>query len=198
MSTFVIMKTKIFTLLLVSALVFFACQSGDQKNTIPESEESKIINSLMAECKDFDTNTFAQALIGEWDLDSQLYYDDAWLEIEECHKLVGMWQPGYNIGVPEIQRYTFTSDGKGVYYIYSPELGSKLTEISIHFDWQYNVENCELALDGEYYSQYISPYPINYTAQFKVSGFNSEYLVLDWVTAEGNLRKIYKRSGVYL
>lgn len=183
------MKTKTFILSLVSALVFFSCQNGNPQNTTSESEESKIINSLMTKCKDFDTNTFVQGLIGEWDLDSQLYYDDAWQEIVECHKFVGIWQPGYNIGAPEIKRYTFTSDGKGLYYTYSPET----TEISIPFDWQYNVESCELSLVGEYYSEYISPDLIDYTAQFTVSGFNSEYLVLDWVTAKGNLREIYKR-----
>ena len=175
------MKTKIF-ILLASALTLFACQNRDQQNSTPESEESKIINILMSQCKDFNTNTLAQDLTGEWNLDSQLYYDEAWQIIVECHMLRGQWQPNYNIGAPDIKRYTFAPGGKGLYYVYSSSNGSELGEHSASFDWYYNAENRELVVSGEHSSQFI------------VSGFNNEYLVLDWVNAKGNLREVFKRK----
>ena len=176
------MKTKILIILAIFAL--FSCNNEKSSNTPqPESEEDKIVNELMAQCQNFDADDIIQGLPGEWDAYFQLFYDDALQKITEVYMLEGKFQPGHNIGAPEIKRYTFTPDGKGSYYVYSSSSGPGLEEYTASFDWQYNVENRTLVLEGEH------------SHQFVVSGFNGEYLVWDWTNSHGNFREIYKRKA---
>jgi len=177
------MRKSYFLLLFAAMFTLFSCNNEKQPNNPPLSEEDKIVNELMAQCQDFDAEDIIYGLPGEWDAYFQLFYDDAWQVIEECYMLAGKWQPGHNIGVPEIKRYTFTSDGKGAYHVYSSSNGSGLEWFIASFDWQYNVENRTLVLEGEY------------SRQFVVSGFNGEYLVWDWTNSHGNFREIYKRKA---
>ena len=177
------MRKSYFLLLFAAMFTLFSCNNEKQPNNPPLSEEDKIVNELMAQCQNFDAEDIIYGLPGEWDAYFQLFYDDAWQVIEECHMLAGKWQPGHNIGVPEIKRYTFTSDGKGAYHVYSYFNGPESEWYIASFDWQYNVENRTLVLEGEH------------SHQFVVSGFNGEYLVWDWTNSHGNFREIYKRKA---
>jgi len=177
------MRKSYFLLLFAAMFTLFSCNNEKQPNNPPLSEEDKIVNELMAQCQDFDAEDIIYGLPGEWDAYFQLFYDDAWQVIEECYMLAGKWQPGHNIGVPEIKRYTFTSDGKGAYHVYSSSNGSGLEWFIASFDWQYNVENRTLVLEGEYSRQCV------------VAGCNGEYLVWDWTNSHGNFREIYKRKA---
>jgi hypothetical protein len=158
-----------------------SCQNENQPNTQPESEEAKIVNNLIEQCSDFDSNALSDNILGEWDTDSILFYDEEWKDIENDYQLMGVYNPNV-IGGSEIRRYTFEADGTGTYYSYSKNDG--LDDFSAPYNWTYNAENKTLTLNGQY----------NH-GQYTVSGFNGEYLILDSVNARGeNMREIFKRK----
>ena len=178
---------KIFTLLLLTAL--FALVACDNPNVNPQnsnpakneseiSESDRAINNLMGQCKVYDAEALVQGLPGEWLLDSYLAYDNDWKTITSPFYVMGdMNCEGLNAGT-----YTFTAEGKGVF---SNTLEDPLADpIRWEFEWNYNAESGKLLLSGE-----------NYNTEYKVSGFNNEYLVLDYYDSVNklNTRKIYKR-----
>lgn len=178
---------KNFTLLLLTAL--FALVACDNPNVNPQnsnpakneseiSEADRAINNLMDQCKVYDAEALVQGLPGEWLLDSYLAYDNDWKTITSPFYVMGdMNCEGLSAGT-----YTFTTEGKGVF---SNTLEHPLADpIRWEFEWNYNAENGKLLLSGE-----------NYNTEYKVSGFNNEYLVLDYYDSVNklNTRKIYKR-----
>ena len=174
------MKTIKHILFLALIFALFSCQNNNQLTPQPESEEVKIVNNLMAQCRDFDSEALSSNIVGEWDTDSMLFYNNEWSDITEYYQLMGVFHNAY--GAPEICRYTFAADGTGTYYVYS-EWGNPNT-FTASFSWTYNTENKILTLDGRY----------NH-GQYTVSGFNGEYLILDSVDAKGeNMREIFKRK----
>lgn len=175
------MKTIRHILSLMVILVSLSCQNNNQPTTQPESEEVKIVNNLMAQCREFDSEALSSNIVGEWDTDSMLFYNNEWSDITKYDQLMGVYHNAF--GAPEIRRYTFAADGTGTYYVYS-EWGNPET-FTAPFSWTYNTENKILTLDGRY----------NH-GQYTVSGFNGEYLVLDSVNARGeNMREIFKRKS---
>jgi hypothetical protein len=184
------MKMRCFLLLSAVLFALAACttpggngggNNGDNPgNDSPKSKYDIVIDNLMSECKDFDAQTLVQGLPGEWREDSILSYDDEWTTITSPWCVMGdMNCAGLSLG-----DYTFTADGKGSCRItleFPPE------DIVSSFEWQYDAESSTLILNYE-----------NHSVQRKVSGFNGEYLVLDYydTTNEDNKREILKAIRV--
>lgn len=174
------MKTIKHILFLALIFALFSCQNNNQLTPQPESEEVKIVNDLMAQCRDFDSEALSSNIVGEWDTDSMLFYNNEWSDITEYYQFMGVFHNAY--GAAEIRRYTFAADGVGTYYVYNENDGSDA--FSASFNWTYDTDSKTLTLDGRY----------NH-GQYTVSGFNGEYLVLDSVNAQGkNMREIFKRK----
>ena len=174
------MKTIKYILLLTFTSAIFSCQNNNQPTTQPESEEVKIVNNLMAQCREFDSEALSSNIVGEWDTDSILFYNNEWSNITEYYQLMGVFHNVF--GGAEIRRFTFAADGTGTCYVYNEWVNPDTFTAS--FSWTYNTENKILTLDGRY----------NH-GQYTVSGFNGEYLVLDSVNAQGeNMREIFKRK----
>lgn len=170
-----------FLLLLAAMLALFSCNDTNQTNNPPLSEEDKIVNELMAKCQNFDTTTFAQELPGIWDTDTSVIYDEKWLEIINWNMVMGKYNNEVN-GWSSI-KYVFHAGGEGLYHIFDCNPNTSTNPKA--FDWYYNSENGELMISGE-----------NFTLRRTVSGFNNEFLVLDYKgTGKHNIREIYKRKA---
>ena len=146
--------------------------------TAPEwYSESVKVSKLMEECGDFDAETLAANIGGEWVMDSFLVYREGWTNISEIYRAFGV---DYCEGLG-YEVFTFNNDGKGLYYCEVQEPG--IAPQNYRFDWLYNPDNGEFTLSGEYNLEWV------------VSGFNGDDLVLDRVDFDGdNLRTILKRK----
>lgn len=177
------MKTKTFILLLISAFTLFSCNNGNESNTNPpESEEDKIVNELIAQCKDFSAEDIAQGLPGEWSEDSAIIYDEQWQNIEHYSQFMGKW---YVMG-GALVTYIFTADGKGTY-----TLSDDFTiSITATVEWQYDAEKSELSITREVTE---GDYAGTSYDKFKITGYNGEYLVCDYVENNKYYRRIFKK-----
>ena len=175
------MKTIKHILFLALIFALFSCQNNNQLTPQPESEEVKIVNNLMAQCRDFDSEALSSNIVGEWDTDSILFYNKEWNDITEYYQLLGVYNP-HIFGGADVRRYTFAADGVGTYYVYNENDGSDA--FSASFNWTYDTDSKTLTLSGRYNN-----------GLYTVSGFNGEYLILDSVDAKGeNMREIFKRK----
>lgn len=138
-------------------------------------QETTSIAEFVDGCKDFDAETFVQGIVGEWEPDSMLEYDAEWSMIEEPHRVMGddyVEDLGYH-------SFTFAADGTG--YKYNVFTEPDIEPETRDFEWSYNADSRMLTLNGEY------------NAEYKVTGFDGEYIVLDYVYHDDNTRKILKR-----
>lgn len=169
------MNTK--TLIFFMA-VFLIVSCNDKQPDQQMSEEAKIINGLMADCQNFNTKDITQGLQGVWNRDSTIMYDKEWRTITKIYQLMGVW---HMMGGSS-QQYTFADNGKCSKYEESsdPNIGSR----TYLFEWYYDSESRILSLIGEDYSE-----------KFYVSGYNNEYIVLDYTNEVGNIRCILRRTA---
>lgn len=142
-------------------------------------EANCVAEILMAACRDFDKESFAEALPGTWTIDSELEYDDEWQRVVgEPYLLMG---EAYGEGGAKAQ-YLFEAEGEGVRNVQSEILGS---ESSVKdFTWTYDVANSSLTLTGD-----------EYNAEYIVSGYNDDYVVLDYNNMGMNIRMVLKRKA---
>jgi hypothetical protein len=78
------------------------------------------------------------------------------------------------------QRLAFCVAGTGRYYSFFTEAGVDPDTLS--YAWDYDAASRILSLGGDY------------NAELMVSGYNGDYIVLDYVDQDDdNMRKIYKR-----
>lgn len=171
------MRTKISIALI--AMLMVAC--NDNGNNPQKNSHKIVIENIMTQCQNFDTTTFAQELPGIWETDTSVIYDEKWLEIINWNMVMGEYNNEVN-GWSRI-KYVFHTDGEGLYHISGCNPNTSTNPKA--FDWYYNSENGELMISGE-----------NFTHRRTVSGFNNEYLVLDYKgTGKHNIREIYKRKA---
>ena len=79
-------------------------------------------------------------------------------------------------------QYMFEAEGEGVRNVHSEILGS---ESSVKdFTWTYDVANSSLMLTGD-----------EYNAEYIVSGYNDDYVVLDYSNMGMNIRMVLKRKA---
>ena len=128
--------------MLMSMFLFTSCannekggQLGNNENNEPiVSEEEQYVSELMTSSKDFEVETFAQELVGEWEIDSIFDYSDTWESIVTTHKFQGKW---YSVGGGYV-KYTFNADSKGL--IYMENLGPNYPK-EYGFNWHFDTEN---------------------------------------------------------
>lgn len=168
---------KNFTLLLLTAL--FALVACDY-NESQKNEQETYIDNLMSQCKNFNSETLVQGLPGKWERDSYLIYEDEWQNKFSVYMLQGV-QHGAGLASSEL---TFYADNNGFMYIINTSLNPNANSHILNFDWYFDTYSHKLHLSGE-----------NYNTEYKVSGFNNEYLVLDHYDSvnKQNTREIYKR-----
>ena len=171
------MRTKIFVAL-IAIITITACDINYWSNPSKSQCETSI-NNLMEQSQDFDASDIAQWLPGVWSEDSIIIYDENWETIEKVFKYNGNWDDDLAGGADG--RYTFTAEGNGK-YSYTPEYPP--VENTLSFDWQYEEADKTLVLTGEM------------NQQFKVSGFNGKYIILDFYDTvnKHNERQILKKT----
>ena len=140
-------------------------------------ETNNIVAELLEGCKEYDTEALINGIVGAWIENSELVYDSEWNKVVRANYLLGL---SYVEGVV-YSTYTFTADGNGTQY-YEPEEPG-LSPQTISLTWSYDNETNKLKLTGEM---------IN--AEYVVSGYSNEYLVLDSSDADANVRTILKRK----
>ena len=170
------MKKSYLMLLLVAMFALVACDNNEVKPQ--RSENDIIVDNIIAQCKGFETKDIAQCIVGEWKDDAKLIYNDDWSAIKTVYSISGV---SYSEGGAS-ENYTFSADGKGSLSSIDETLGPNATLNTYMFDWQYDATNRMLVLNGEL------------NRQFKVSGFNNEYIVLDFVINDQNTRQILKKK----
>ena len=174
------MKKSYLMLLLVAMFALVACDNNDGK---PQRSEYDIaIDNLMAQCKNFDAEMLIQGLPGVWEINSLVTYNADWSTIDQPHLVMGKTNA---VGIPAEIKYTFTEDGKGLYCVVPvpfPDANPSTTP----FNWRYNADNHKLIMTWE----------TGIEIQRTVSGFNSEYIVLDYVddSTKQNIREILKKK----
>ena len=162
---------------LAAMVVAVACDKPD----VPQkSEHERAVESIVAQCQNFDRATFAQELPGVWKIDTDVNYDENWSKITDWYLVLGE----YNNDVAGWRSTTFefTADGKGSY---APDFYWPFEEETPNvFDWHYDAESNKLVFSG------------GWNMKMEVSGFNDEYLVFDYydTTNKKNVREIYKRQ----
>ncbi len=140
-------------------------------------ETNNIVAELLEGCKEYDTETLINGIVGAWIENSELLYDSEWNKVVRANYLLGL---SYVEGVV-YSTYTFTADGNGTQY-YEPE-DPTISPMTIPFTWSYDDTTNMLKLTGEMLnSEYI------------VSGFSNEYLVIDSTNTDENVRTILKRN----
>lgn len=139
-------------------------------------QETVAIAEFVEGCKDFDAEAFAQGIVGEWKPDSILEYDAEWRMIEEPYRVKG---EDYVEGLG-YQRFVFTADGTGYKYVEFTE--PDMEPETFNYEWSYDADNRMLTIEGEY------------NTEFKVSGFDGDHIVCDYVWHGDNTRKILKRN----
>ena len=170
------MRTKISIALIV--MLMAACNYNS--NNPQKNSHTIVVENIMTQCQNFDTTTFTQELPGIWEIDTSVIYDEKWQEIVNWNMILGQYNNEVNGW--SSTKYVFTTDGKGLYNISACD-PDKSTSSKV-FDWYYNAENRILVISGD-----------NFNIQRIVSGFSSEYLVLDHnSTNKYNTREIFKRK----
>ena len=166
-------------LLLVAMFALVACNNNDGK---PQRSEYDIaIDTLMAQCKNFDADLLNQNLPGVWEINSLVTYNADWSTIDQPHLVMGEMNA---VGMAQEERYTFTEDGKGSYYV-MPAIAPDASPRTMNFNWHYDADNHKLIITWE----------TGIEIQRTVSGFNSEYIVLDYVNSTNqNIREILKKK----
>ena len=174
------MKKSYLMLLLVAMFALVACDNNSkEKDNSYKSEYDLAVENLMAQCKNFETMNLTDVLIGEWKWNSKLIYNDTWSNIIRAHYFMGedLMEGGAK------ETYSFSMGGNGSLSSIDETIGPNVTPNTYLFDWQYDATNRMLVLSGEL------------NRQFKVSGFNSEYIVLDYVNSTNqNIREILKKK----
>ena len=163
-------------LLLLLAAMFTMVSCANNESTKQQSEEELYIDNLMAQCQNFDSQTLVQKLPGGWVTDSVYGYDENWQNVKYVIVYKGnhRWEGSANY------TYTYATDGTGNCHI---ETVGPANNTSYAFNWQYNPDCQELVLDGER------------RARWRVSGFNNEYLIVDYPSNNYNMREVYKRKA---
>lgn len=147
-------------------------------DTLFHKSVTMFVDEIMSECQHNDSEAIVNGLSGEWVVDSLLFYDQEWQNVEQAHLFCGVW---YAAGGSS-SRYTFEDDGTGVHYsmLTPPQSG----EVATNFEWRYDADNGVLTLC---YDEYNDVLPI--------TGYSGEYIVSDKKTNTGNnCRTIFKRK----
>ena len=176
------MKKSCFVLLFVAMFALVACNTpnttgnnGDDNNP-PTSEEVTFVNNLMAQYGEFDAETLIQGLPGVWVLDAEYMYEEGWQNIKSVNRYKG---DSYLEGDYISKIFTFTADGNCEYSVSYDENGAIIDNKSV-FEWNYESESKKLVLSKE-----------SYSAQYTVSGFSGEYIILD------HIREVYDAHADY-
>ena len=139
--------------------------------------ENKAVNELLESCKDFDAETLAETIEGEYERYSYLKYNDDWSKIIEPYLVIGY---DYIDGLA-YEKYNFNADGTGWHSVNPTE--PDMETMTYDFNWSYDAESNQLTLSGEH------------NHKWRVTGCNDNYIVLDETTTNGdNLRTILRRS----
>lgn len=135
------------------------------------------VDKFMTECCGFSSEELEQGLIGSWVMDSYLVYDESWQKVVKPYMVMG---ESYGEGTSCFS-YTFADDGTGMVYVeHNDSFENPDTYV---FDWRYDSEKIKLVLSGELFN-------VNYA----VSGYCGEYVVLDNVPVDENIRLIFRRK----
>ncbi len=139
---------------------------------------TEAINELLDTCKDFDAETLVTGLVGKWETDSLLIYDDEWKSITTPLRIYGEDHADGGI----YSYFVFAADGTGYRYVDYPE--PDIEPQTLEFSWAYDAESGKLTLSGDYNNVW------------SVTGYNDYYVVLDQISREGwNYRTILKRKA---
>ena len=139
--------------------------------------ENEAVNELLESCKDFDAETLAETIEGEYERYSYLKYNDDWSKIIEPYLVIGY---DYVEGLA-YEKYNFNADGTGWHSVNPAE--PDMETMTYDFNWSYDAESNQLTLSGEY------------NHKWRVTGCNDNYIVLDETITNGdNLRTILRRS----
>ena len=149
-----------------------------------EAERTYRLNSMnevmveaMAQWSDFDRETVAQNLVGEWMTFSVLYYDEAWDRIIDA--------PLYNgecfVDGLALYDYTFAEDGRCCKSYDAPIYDDEPNEWN--YVWAYDSTSDIITLSGD-----------DYTYEYRLSGCHYYYVVLDRVENGVNVRRVFKRN----
>ena len=147
--------------------------------TAPEYyAESYMIAKIVEECKDFSLASVTENIVGKWELDSFMVYDEGWSYMTLPYIVNSVI---YVDGLEGSELFTFAADGTGTNY--ENYENSETDPLTTRFDWVYDEESSRLACSGEY------------NLEWKVTGFSNDYIVLDRIDQyDGdNLRTILKR-----
>lgn len=162
---------------LIASIVLVACNNNEG---LPQrSENDIIVDNIISQCKGYETKDIAQYISGKWEVDASLIYNEDWSTIKSAHKISGEWYAeggGY-------EKYTFAIDGTGSFYFRCIGAYGATEEGVLSFEWQYDTTDKKLVLSGEFNGRY------------NVSGFNEEYIVLDYYVSNTNqyIREILKK-----
>jgi hypothetical protein len=172
------MKKSYLMLLLVAMFALVACYTN--WNYPSKDACTTYVNNLIEQSQDFDGESIAKWLPGVWTEDSIFFYDEGWGAIEDIRKYKGDWNDDIAGGTNG--EYTFGADGKGA-YSYTPGY-PPFDERVLSFAWQYEEADKTLVLTGKK------------NKQFKVSGFNGKYIILDFYDTvnKHNERQILKKK----
>lgn len=141
------------------------------------AEANCVMEKLMESCRDFDKVSFAETLPGTWSVDSEMTYDSEWRQVVEPYRLMGM---DYAEGGASL-KYNFAADGEGLKEVEAHVPGE---EPSVkNFTWTYNVDDSRLILNFE-----------TSTMEYLMSGYDGEYIVLDYQSQSKNTRFVLKRK----
>ncbi len=135
------------------------------------------VDKFMTECSGFSSEDMERGLPGGWVMDSYLVYDENWQKVVKPYMVMG---ESYAEGTSYFS-YAFADDGTGMVYLKHND-PSESPE-AFGFDWSYDSEKNELILSGEQFN-------VNYA----VSGYCGEYVVLDNVSMDENIRLIFRRK----
>ena len=138
--------------------------------------ETVTLEDIVEGCKDFDHETLAANIAGEWVLDTWVVYDDEWSYITFPLIVKGTH---YTLGLEGGESFTFAADGTGTNYENYENSGTGT--LTTRFNWVYNIKSSRLTCSGEY------------NLEWTVTGFSDEYIVLDRLDFDGdNIRTILK------
>lgn len=134
------------------------------------------IANLLEECCNYDAEAMTNGILGEWASDSTLIYNDDWTTIIEPLRVKGtdcVEGLGY-------ETYVFNNENMEIHSFNSAEPDPE--PVITQYTWTYDTETRKLILVGD-----------NADLEYIVSGFSSNYLILDCVMNDGsNVRKILK------
>ena len=173
------MKTKYLALFSMILFALVACEN----NTPQENKHETYVDNLISQSQNLYTEGITQNLLGVWERDSMFTYDDDWQTIEETMILNG---EHYYMGLA-LRKYSFNANGKCQESTRSVLLEFEgIEERIVEFDWLYDAETHTLVLISDKGNK----------IERKVSGINSEYLILDYYDSVNshNTREIYKRK----